>query len=72
MRNIIQEKIESIVMTLGGAGVLLLILGILVTWDNFLARLVLGTFILIVSFMFLYLAFKIVSIKKDVEKFLKF
>lgn len=67
----IQQKINSLVYTLIGVGFVLLMLGVLIVWIEFLARLVIGVLILTIAYTFFYGAYKIITIKRDIEKFFK-
>ncbi len=68
----LQKKVNGIIYTLIFSGILLLILGVLIVWVDFLARLVIGAFVLVIAYTFFYGAYKIISIKKDVKKIFKF
>ena len=67
----IQNKVNGFIYSLIFAGILLLILGILIVWVDFLARLVIGIIVLVIAYIFFFGAYKIFSIKKDIEKIFK-
>ena len=68
----IKRKVNHIITALILAGFVILILGAIIVWSDFMVRLVMGTFIVTVAYAFFYGAYKIWSIKKDVDKLLKF
>lgn len=53
-------------------GVILLMLGILIVWTDFVLRLVVGFATIVVAYMFFYGAYKIREIKKEMDKFINF
>ena len=67
----IQRKVNNMIYSLVIAGFLILIFGVLIVWSDFLARLVLGMIIMVISFIFFYGAYKIASIRNDVKKVFK-
>lgn len=74
MKNFInqtQRKINGIIWTLVSTGVILLLLAVLIVWTDFFLRLVMGLLVIVVAYAFFYGAYKIWSLKKDVEKFFK-
>jgi len=68
----ITGKINGIIWTLIISGVLLLMLGILIVWTDFMLRLVIGIFVMLVAYVFFYGAYKVSHFKKEMEKYLKF
>lgn len=68
----IKNKVNHIVICLIVCGAIMMILGILVAYSNFAVRLAIGMFIIVISFIFFYGAYKILDIKKDINKLLKF
>lgn len=67
----IEKKINSLIFVLIGNGFILLVLGILIIWTDFVLRLTVGIFVLVIAYLFLYLAYKIWAIKADIIKHLK-
>ena len=67
----IDKKINNIIFTLIGNGFLLLILGILIVWTDFVLRLTVGIMVLVVAYIFFYASYKAWSIKDEVKKYLK-
>jgi ABC-type bacteriocin/lantibiotic exporter with double-glycine peptidase domain len=74
MQNLIKKirhKVNGTIMSLIVSGAILVILGILIVWTDFVLRLVFGLFVLIMAYSFFHLAYKLWWIKKEVEKFFK-
>ena len=67
----IGQKINGIIWTLVSTGIFLLILGVLIVWTDFLLRLLLGLFVILVAYVFFYGAYKVWSFKGEIEKFIK-
>lgn len=66
----IKNKFNGLIYTLVSTGVMLLFLGIIIVWGpEIMMRLAFGTFIILVAYIFFYLAYKFWAIKKDIEKF---
>jgi Na+-transporting methylmalonyl-CoA/oxaloacetate decarboxylase gamma subunit len=59
-----------VIYSLVSTGVVILLLSILVVWTEFMVRLIVGLFILLVSYTFLYAAYRIWCMKKAIEKYL--
>ena len=66
-----KKKINGIILTLVSTGVLLLFLGVLIVWTNFILRLLVGLLVIIMAYVAFYTAYRIWSLKKEVEKFFK-
>ncbi len=74
MKNFIDQtkkKINGVIWTLVSTGVILLLLAVLIVWTDFFLRLVMGLLVIIVAYAFFYGAYKLWSLKNDVEKFFK-
>ena len=52
-------------------GLILVLLAILIVWTDFVLKLVIGLFVLIVAYAFFHLAYRIWWIKREVEKYFK-
>jgi hypothetical protein len=70
--SIIDKKINHFIWVLLGNGIFLLLLGLLIFWFNFMLRLVMSLVVLMIAFVFLYGAYKIWSLKKLIDKYIKF
>jgi len=68
----INKKIDGIIWVFASSGIILLMLAILIVWTEFVLRLVVGLFVMIVAYAFLHAAYKAWSIKKEIEKHFKF
>jgi len=74
MKNLIKQvkkKVNGIVWTLIGTGIILLMLGVLIVWTDFVLRLIIGLLVIVVAYVFFYLSYKIWHLKKEVEKYFK-
>lgn len=67
----IKRKINGLIWTLVSTGLVLLLLGILVVWTEFMVRLVIGLVIMVVAYVFFYLGYKLWALKKAMEKHFK-
>ena len=68
----INKKIDGVIWHLITTGTVFLFLAVLVVWTEFMSRLVVGFFILLVAYIFFYLSFRFWEIKKELDKYLKF
>ncbi|MFH1583410.1 MAG: hypothetical protein ABIB72_03795 [Candidatus Falkowbacteria bacterium] len=53
------------------SGVILFMAAVLIVWTDFFLRLVIGLLVIIVAYMFFYLAYKTWRLKREIEKYLK-
>jgi len=67
----INKKLNGMIWSLASTGIVILLLAILVVWTDFMVRLVVGLIILLVSYTFLYAAYKIWRLKREIEKHFK-
>jgi hypothetical protein len=67
----VNKKINGVIFSLLSTGVVLMMLSILIVWTDFMLRLVVGVFVLVIAYVFVYGAFKIWTIKKEIEKYFK-
>ena len=74
MKNLlktINKKINHIVWSFASTGVVLIILAILIAWTDFLLRLIVALFVLLMAYTFIYAAYKVWAVKKEIEKHIK-
>ncbi|MDO8667675.1 MAG: hypothetical protein Q7K35_01090 [bacterium] len=74
MQNLIKKikrKIDWAIINLVSTGIVLIFLGILIVWTDFVLRLVIGLFVMVIAYIFFYLAYKVWWIKREVEKYFK-
>ena len=64
----INQKINHLIWSLLSTGIVLLLLSVLIVWTTFMLRLVFGIFVLVVAYIFIYGAYKLWALKKDIEK----
>jgi hypothetical protein len=69
---LVGKKIDHFVWMLVANGILLMILGVLIVWTDFMLRLVMGLIAILISWVFLYGAYKLWHLKKILDKYLKF
>jgi hypothetical protein len=69
--KVINKKINGSIWAMAINGLVLLLLAVLIIWTDFMLRLVCGLVALVMSYMFFYGAYKVWSIKKGIQKFLK-
>jgi len=65
-------KINGMIIHFIATGVILIIAAVLIVWTDFFLRLVIGLLVIVVAYMFFYLAYKTYWLKKEIDKFLKF
>ncbi len=66
-----KRKINGVIWTLISTGIILLLLGILIVWYDFVLRLIIGLVVIVVAYVFFYVAYRIWALKKEVEKYFK-
>jgi hypothetical protein len=69
--NLLEKRVNGVVITLIINGVILLLLGILIIWTDFMLRYVVGVMIFVVSYAFFFGAYRLWVIKDDVIKWIK-
>jgi hypothetical protein len=69
-RNI-NQKINSIIWYFASTGIILIVLSILIIVYDVILRLLVGLFVLAMAFTFLHIAYKLWTIKKDIEDHFK-
>ncbi|MFH1427936.1 MAG: hypothetical protein ABIG60_05435 [Patescibacteria group bacterium] len=67
----VNKKINGLIWTLVSTGVIMLILGVLIVWTDFVLRLLVGLLVIVVAYVFLFAAIKIWGFKKEINKFIK-
>jgi len=70
--SLLDKKVKHLVWVLVGNGIFLLILGVLIVWTDFMLKLVMGLVTIMIAYVFLYGAYKVWSLKKIVDKYIKF
>ncbi len=68
----INRKINGAIAHFIITGLILVIAAVLIVWTDFFLRLVIGLLVIVVAYMFFYLAYKTWWVKKEIEKYLKF
>lgn len=69
---IFDKKINRFMRVLIINGIIMLILGVLIVWTEFMLRFIMGLIAIIVAYMFFYGAYKAHKFRKFFKKFIKF
>ena len=67
----ISKKINCVIANLIVTGLVLCFLGVMIVWSDWLLRVLIGLVAIVGAYAFFYLAYKIWSIKREVEKHFK-
>lgn len=67
----IKHKINGAIIHFVASGLILVIAAVLIVWTDFFLRLVIGLLVIIVAYIFFYLAYKTWWLKREIEKHLK-
>ncbi|MFA5359528.1 MAG: hypothetical protein WC349_01010 [Patescibacteria group bacterium] len=62
----IKATIDGTIINFVASGAILIIAAILIVWTDFFLRLVIGLFVIVVAYMFFYLAYKTWRFKKAI------
>jgi hypothetical protein len=68
--NSLEKKVNTAIIAFLGNGIILFLLGTLVILTDFMVRVVVGILIFIISYTFLFGAYKLLSIKDEIKKYL--
>ena len=69
--KVIHRKINGLVWSFLSTGIILVMLSILIVWTDFMLRLVIGLLVLVVAYAFLFTGFRLMALKKEIDKYLK-
>jgi hypothetical protein len=64
----IEKKVNGLNWSLVINGVILMLLAILIVKTDFVLRLVVGLFVLVIAYTFIYGGYKLWSLKKEIKK----
>ena len=67
----IHKKIDGLIWSFLSTGIILVMLSILIVWTDFMLRLVIGLLVLVIAYAFLYTGFRLMALKKEIDKYLK-
>lgn len=67
----IKQALNGAIIHFIASGVILVMAAVLIVWTDFFLRLVIGLLVIIVAYMFFYLAYKTWWLKRKIEKHLK-
>jgi hypothetical protein len=67
----IKAKINGAIIHFIVSGLILVMAAVLIVWTDFFLRLVIGLLVIIVAYMFFYLAYKTWWLKREIEKYFK-
>ncbi len=68
----INKKINHLIWSLFSTGIIILVLAILIIWTEFLLRIIFGIITLVVAYMFMYMAYKLWHLKRDIKNHFRF
>ena len=66
----IERKIDGLIWTYVVVGIILILLAILVVFNDFMLRITCGVFILVLAYTFIYFGYKIWDFKKEIKEYL--
>jgi len=75
MQNLLKKvnrKINGTIIHFIITGLILALAAVLIVWTDFFLRLVIGLLVIVMAYLFFYLAYKTWWLKQEIEKFLKF
>ncbi len=67
----INKKINGIIWSFITTGIILIMLAILIAWTDFILRLIVALFVLLVAYTFIYAGYKLWAVKSEIEKHFK-
>jgi len=70
--NVLDKKIKCFIWSLVASGIFMIFLAILIVWTDLILRLIIGLLALVVAYIFLFGAYKLWTIKKIIDKYIKF
>ncbi|MEA3449494.1 MAG: hypothetical protein U9Q85_00710 [Patescibacteria group bacterium] len=68
----IHKKVNGLIWSLFSTGIILLMLAVLIVWTDFILRLIFGLIVLVIAYIFIYFGYKLLSLRKEIEKHFKF
>jgi len=68
----IHSKINHLIWSLGTTGILMLMIAVLIVFANRFLELIASLLALVISYVFVYGAYKLWCLKKDIENYFKF
>lgn len=69
--NKIEKKINTLIWTYVSTGVILLLLAILIVWNDFLFRITVGLIIVVIAYTFIFVGVRLWEFKKEIKSYLK-
>jgi hypothetical protein len=66
----INQKINSVIISLAATGLILIILAILIAWTDLILRLIVALFVLLTAYTFIFAAYKLWATRREIEKYL--
>lgn len=67
----VNASINGAIINFIVSGLILTMAAVLIVWTDFFLRLVIGLLVIIVAYIFFYLAYKIWWLKREIKKYLK-
>lgn len=69
--KLIQRRINGLIASLIISGIIMMMLAVLIVWNPLILQLAVGLFIVVFAYMLFFSAYKVWSLKKEIEKHLK-
>ena len=70
--SVVDKKMNGLAWSFLINGFIIMLLAILIVWCDWILEIIIGVFLVIVSFSFISIAYKIFSFKAELKKNLKF
>jgi type IV secretory pathway VirB3-like protein len=67
----INKKINGVAWSFVATGIILILLAILIAWTDFILRLIVALFVLLVAYTLIFAGYKLWSVKTEIEKHFK-
>ncbi len=67
----INKKIKKVIWSFISTGIILILLAILIAWTDFILRLIVALFVLLVAYTFIFAGYKLWTVKGEIEKHFK-
>jgi len=69
--KLIQKRVNGLIFSLVVSGIIMMMLAVLIVWSPLVLQLTVGLVIVVFAYMLFFSAYKIWSLKKEIEKHLK-
>ncbi len=69
--KLIQKRVNGLIASLIVSGIIMMMLAVLIVWSPLILQLAVGLFLVIFAYMLFFSAYKVWSVKKEIEKHFK-